>query len=93
MGVGDFRYYMAPPGIIKPDELPKNWGLLEVHSKIIRVIAEAKKFSFWAIGFSAWRERPLLISALRRVKLRGDLEKIYNQPLVSAGPTAGRRTA
>lgn len=27
--VGNYRYYLAPKGIIKPDELGDNWGLLE----------------------------------------------------------------
>jgi len=29
-GMGDFRWYMAPAGLIRPDELPEHWGLLEV---------------------------------------------------------------
>lgn len=32
-GVGLFRYYLAPAGVIKPDELPSRWGLIEVTSK------------------------------------------------------------
>lgn len=27
-GVGLYRFYICPPGVIKPDELPKGWGLL-----------------------------------------------------------------
>ena len=29
-GMGDFRYYCAPKGLIKPEELPLNWGLIEI---------------------------------------------------------------
>lgn len=29
MGMGDERYYLAPAGLIKLDELPDDWGLLE----------------------------------------------------------------
>ncbi|AUR97791.1 hypothetical protein NVP1244A_089 [Vibrio phage 1.244.A._10N.261.54.C3] len=29
-GVGDYRFYVAPKGIIKKSELPPKWGLLEV---------------------------------------------------------------
>lgn len=32
-GMGKFRYYMAPEGLLKIDELPEKWGLLEVNSK------------------------------------------------------------
>ena len=30
-GMGDHRYYCAPKGMIKPEELPQYWGLLEVY--------------------------------------------------------------
>jgi hypothetical protein len=29
-GVGELRYYMAPPGVLSPEELPPHWGLLTV---------------------------------------------------------------
>lgn len=32
-GMGDWRYFMAPQGLIKPEELPDKWGLLEVCGK------------------------------------------------------------
>jgi len=32
-GMGRFRYYMCPEGLIRPDELPDRWGLLYVDSK------------------------------------------------------------
>lgn len=32
-GVGDWRYFMAPEGIIAPAELPQGWGLLEVNAR------------------------------------------------------------
>lgn len=31
-GMGDRRYYCAPKGLIKPEELPMNWGLIEILS-------------------------------------------------------------
>lgn len=30
MGLGNWRYYMAPQGLITPDDLAAHWGLLEV---------------------------------------------------------------
>jgi len=27
-GVGEYRYYLCPEGLVKEDELPANWGLL-----------------------------------------------------------------
>ncbi|AUZ06335.2 hypothetical protein ADP71_31570 [Vitreoscilla sp. C1] len=32
-GVGDWRYYMAPTGLIQIDELPPQWGLVEVNGR------------------------------------------------------------
>lgn len=39
--MGSQRYYMTPPGLLSPDELPEGWGLLEVHSRSVRVVKEA----------------------------------------------------
>lgn len=39
-GVGNWRYYMAPEGVIRLDDLPPKWGLIEVsargHIKLLR---------------------------------------------------------
>lgn len=32
-GMGSFRYYMCPAGLIQKEELPDNWGLLYVTEK------------------------------------------------------------
>lgn len=28
-GIGNYRLYLAPVGLLSPDEIPSNWGLLE----------------------------------------------------------------
>lgn len=33
LGVGDFRFYLCPEGLIKPDEVPEKWGLLYADAK------------------------------------------------------------
>lgn len=63
-GMGAYRYYMAPEGIITPDDLPDRWGLLEVRGKTVTVVVAAKCFDRWAER----AERTLLWSALRRVQ-------------------------
>lgn len=30
-GMGDYRYYCCPKGMISPDELPNGWGLLYIY--------------------------------------------------------------
>lgn len=39
-GMGKYRYYICPTGLIKPEELPDKWGLIYVSPKgICKVIA------------------------------------------------------
>jgi hypothetical protein len=62
-GLGMLRYYLAPPDIIPPEELPENWGLLECHPRNIRTIRESGTFTN---EMTIWRERILLLAELRR---------------------------
>lgn len=43
-GMGNFRLYIAPVGLITPHELPENWGLIEVDEKDkCKIIEYAKR--------------------------------------------------
>ena len=58
-GIGNWRYYLCPEGVIKPDELPDNWGLLYVNHRghikpIVGPILEAN-----------YRKRMRLIESMR----------------------------
>lgn len=64
-GMGDLRFYMVSPGIIKPDELPSGWGLLEARDKQVRVIVQPTLFNRQQ---SALNERPLLCWVLRKLQ-------------------------
>ena len=63
-GVGQFRYYCCPSGLIQENEIPSKWGLLYLNDKnkieIIKV-AEIQEANLHA-------ERNMLISLLRRKK-------------------------
>jgi len=63
LGMGDQRYYMTPPGLVSPDELPKHWGLLEAHPHHVRIIRESSGASRYR---TALNERPLLYKLLRQ---------------------------
>ena len=39
-GVGDRRFYFTPKGLVRPDELPDGWGLLEVWGQQVRRIVK-----------------------------------------------------
>ena len=70
-GMGDERYMATPPGLIKAEELPDGWGLLEVHehhgmknrSYIKRVVEAQSKPA------SKRNECVMLMSALRRLEI------------------------
>jgi hypothetical protein len=68
-GLGSERFYLAPPGMIQPDELPKHWGLLECGRGEISVIVKSGKVDLRsAAGFA--KEMNLLLASLRRVEIR-----------------------
>lgn len=42
-GIGEYRFYCCPDGLIGVDELPTNWGLLYYKDGIIQKIKEANR--------------------------------------------------
>lgn len=68
-GMGCHRYYLVPRGLLRPEELPKGWGLLEFAQREVFVIAHAAKQSQRTeVGLLA--EMELLLASLRRVEVR-----------------------
>lgn len=64
-GMGNYRYYMCPPDVIKLEDLPECWGLLYLEGNRIRII---KRAEYQDANLST--ERTFLASILRR-KLEG----------------------
>ena len=62
--MGNKRYYIAPKGMITPEELPEKWGLVEPREQNMRTIRSAK----WFMDKSNNSEISLLVSAMRRIK-------------------------
>jgi len=76
-GMGLYRYYLCPPGIIRVDDLPPGWGLLYCHPQIIQVVhgrhprrydADARQAFTHAQRHVAGELR-MLYSALSRLKI------------------------
>jgi hypothetical protein len=68
-GLGSERFYMSPPGVIKPSELPAGWGLLLYHRRNVQVEVRAANRSLRsAAGLKL--EMNLLLASLRRVEIR-----------------------
>lgn len=42
-GIGEFRYYFCPEGMIKTEELPEHWGLLYEKEGKVKLIKKATR--------------------------------------------------
>jgi hypothetical protein len=73
-GVGSERFYLTPPALVKSDELPVGWGLLELRRGRIEVIHASAKNLRTAAGFRY--EMNLLLASLRRVEVRIEPQSI-----------------
>ena len=63
MGIGQHRYFMAPEGLLRPEEMPERWGLLAVKDcGGVRVALKATPFE----DYCRHLEIKILVSALRR---------------------------
>ncbi|QYW02185.1 hypothetical protein CPT_Sonora_084 [Stenotrophomonas phage Sonora] len=98
-GIGNWRYYMTPTGLLRPEELPVGWGLIEVNDRghcKARLGAVAWTGSQYGDGrahFPAWRvpaDRDVECSLLTRLFNRvGDAEKL-NRMLADTNALNGR---
>jgi hypothetical protein len=68
LGVGCERFYLAPAGLIRADELPAGWGLLAWKARRVQIVKVAKKNLRTEKGFAC--EMNLLLASLRRVEIR-----------------------
>jgi hypothetical protein len=73
-GVGSERFYLTPPGLIKPEELCAGWGLLELRRGRIEIVQASAKNLRTATGFRY--EMNLLLASLRRVEVRIEPQSI-----------------
>ena len=68
-GLGAERLYLAPAGIIKREELPKHWGLLEFVAREVRLVAKPRRVD-QRTTVGLMKEMNLLLASLRRVEVR-----------------------
>jgi len=84
-GMGRYRYYLCPKGMLQPEEMPEGWGLLWVHPKQTRRIKESAEFVDDRYGYGRNGELRMLLSVIRRAHLRGRLPEICAPLTVSEG--------
>ena len=61
LGVGCERYYLAPRNLIRVEELPTGWGLLEISARQIERLKPSAKNLRSAVGFQ--NEMNLLLAS------------------------------
>ncbi len=68
-GIGQRRGYIAPEGIIKPEEVPYGWWLLEVYGKMQPKVRVVKGIAYEQ---PSAQERATTMAGRRRVYRHGD---------------------
>jgi hypothetical protein len=62
-GLGQYRYFMAPRGLIAVDELPDGWGLLEVKGPRVYIKRHSQRYEY-----NVGREMAILWSECRKIQ-------------------------
>lgn len=73
-GVGSERFYLTPPALLKTEELPAGWGLLELRRGRIEMRQASANNLRTTAGFRY--EMNLLLASLRRVEVRIEPQSI-----------------
>lgn len=63
LGMGAYRYYITPPGLLAAHEIPDNWGLVEWNGERMRIV----KLAPWNEERSVAHETKMLISTIKRL--------------------------
>jgi hypothetical protein len=64
MAMGDERYYAAPEGLLKAEDMPEGWGLLSVEENIVRCLKESIEFTA-----NKKAEMSMICSVMRRLEI------------------------
>jgi hypothetical protein len=73
-GMGCERFYLTPSGLLRADELPSGWGLLELRGREVELARQGAKDLRSSKGFRY--EMNLLLASLRRVEVRIEPQSI-----------------
>ncbi len=67
--MGCERFYLVPHGLVKKEELPQGWGLLEYKGREVSIAVKPQRQSQRREAGLMW-EMNLLLASLRRVEVR-----------------------
>jgi hypothetical protein len=68
-GMGSHRFYFAPTGTIRAEELPRHWGLLELRGRDVHLVVKPGRADL-RTEVGLMKEMSLLLASLRRVEVR-----------------------
>ncbi|MDR3764406.1 MAG: hypothetical protein P4M01_09950 [Acidobacteriota bacterium] len=74
IALGNERLFAAPAGMLKVEELPKGWGLLEADGRGLKPVKRGLRKLREAEGLM--NEMSLLLASLRRVEVRIEPQRI-----------------
>jgi hypothetical protein len=74
-GMGCERFYLVPAGLVRENELPPRWGLLECKGREVRLTVKPGRNSQRGETGLMW-EMNLLLASLRRVEVRIEPQSI-----------------
>ncbi|CAE14763.1 unnamed protein product [Leptospira phage LE1] len=80
LGMGRYRFYLAPKDVIRIPELPDGWGLVEVNDKgKARCVygREKTNITLPSFEYNVKAEHSLMYSLLRRLHIRDRLKEVY----------------
>lgn len=81
MGLGDWRFFLTPKGLVTIDELPAGWGLLETDGKRVSKVFDFPANTDWysrkPFTGNKQAECDYMYSALRRMVIRGHFKEVY----------------
>ncbi|EON9506637.1 hypothetical protein ACSFVV_004784 [Escherichia coli] len=87
LGMGDWRFFISEPGIISIEDLPPGWGLLHVVKEYGKYMGGPRVIAVGVIltisHLLEISECDYMLSALRRMELRGHLNEIYDGVIVN----------
>lgn len=96
-GLGLYRYFMAPKGMLRAEEMPDRWGLLEVSGRrVYRTKGHEPGQYYWQTP-DPWCFMPrfhegevqMLLSAMARIKVRvgaAEFHSMLHQRLMKPAP-------
>jgi len=88
LGLGLYRYFMVPEGIISIDELPEKWGLIEVNNKrkikVLRGHVLVNDLKHWQFIRNIEAENSLLTKTIARFDNLGNLDLVKENSRLKA---------